>query len=151
MWLSMIEQDNYLSLDKPFPNAPEVLRELRIGNRLTLVTLRHSRDGLDRQLEQLQLTALFDRVVSAPAVGQPAAFKASLIQRLAPASTGWLIGDTEADILAGKALGFTSCGVTSGLRSADILRESSPDYIAEEIGDVLEFVRMHVNPVTPAR
>src|SRR4051812_1469040 len=52
MWLSMIEHEDYLSLDTLFPCTLKVLRELGIESSLTLVTLRHSRNGLDRQLDR---------------------------------------------------------------------------------------------------
>jgi phosphoglycolate phosphatase-like HAD superfamily hydrolase len=44
-----------------------------------------------------------------------------------------MVGDTEADVMAAKALGLVSCAVTSGLRSAEFLRALKPDYLIQSI------------------
>ena len=133
MWLRLIEQDQYLDSDVLFAFTVEVLKSLRAEHTLILVTLRHSQRGLERQLNRLKLVPIFNKIISAPAIGGHAEFKTSLISKHQKAGGGWIVGDTEADVMAGKALGFTSCAVASGLRCAEFLRTLKPDYIIDSI------------------
>jgi phosphoglycolate phosphatase len=50
-----------------------------------------------------------------------------------------LIGDTEADIQAGKRAGIATCGITWGYRSKDFIENLNPDYIAHTPNDLLSF------------
>jgi len=133
MWLSLIEKDDYLDKDTVLPRTAVVLKTFRLKHNLILVTLRHSQPALARQLERLKLTSIFHKIISAAASGGGAEFKASLIRQHQQVSGGWMVGDTEADVMAAKALGLVSCAVTSGLRSAKFLRALKPDYIIESI------------------
>jgi Predicted phosphatases len=136
MWLRLIEQDQYLDSDTLLPGATMVLQKLRIKHTLVLVTLRRSKSALIRQMERLQLTPHFDKIISAPPSGAHAQCKASLIRRNGATPVAVVVGDTEADILAGKTLGLISCAVTTGLRSVEFLTELKPDYIMDSIADV---------------
>lgn len=46
---------------------------------------------------------------------------------------GWMIGDTEADILAGQALEIPTIGLTCGIRSAKYLQQFQPDRIKSDL------------------
>jgi phosphoglycolate phosphatase len=53
--------------------------------------------------------------------------------------SGWLrpgaliVGDTEVDIRAGKAVGIKTVAVTSGIRSRAALEAEGPDVIVDDI------------------
>jgi phosphoglycolate phosphatase-like HAD superfamily hydrolase len=51
-----------------------------------------------------------------------------------------IIGDTEADIIAGKQLGLRTFAVTSGIRNAAFLKAIEPDYVIDRVGMVVDRV-----------
>lgn len=53
-----------------------------------------------------------------------------------------LVGDSELDILAGRAAGTGTCAVTYGFRPAAFLASFRPDYMASRFSDVVPIVLM---------
>ncbi len=51
-----------------------------------------------------------------------------------------MVGDAELDINCGKNAGAFSCAVTYGYRSKEMLEVENPDFIIDEIGELLSFV-----------
>lgn len=45
----------------------------------------------------------------------------------------WIVGDTEADILAGQAIGISTIGVTCGTRSASYLNQLKPTQLSSDL------------------
>src|SRR5437899_5350604 len=58
MWLSLIEQDDYLDRDTLLPRTAALLKRLQLKHTLSLVTLRHSQRALARQLDRFKLTPM---------------------------------------------------------------------------------------------
>jgi phosphoglycolate phosphatase len=52
-----------------------------------------------------------------------------------------MVGDTPADILAGKAAGIMTCAVTYGFGRREALLQCAPDYMIEAFGELLTLVR----------
>ncbi|GGJ30904.1 HAD family hydrolase [Deinococcus roseus] len=50
----------------------------------------------------------------------------------------WMVGDTTADVLAGKAAGLKTYAVTWGTHSKDILETVHPDVIADSLDALLD-------------
>ncbi|GEM48764.1 HAD family hydrolase [Deinococcus cellulosilyticus] len=50
----------------------------------------------------------------------------------------WMVGDTTADVLAGKAAGLKTYAVTWGTHNRDILETVHPDVIADSLEKLLE-------------
>jgi HAD superfamily hydrolase (TIGR01549 family) len=48
-----------------------------------------------------------------------------------------MVGDTPADILAGKAAGTTTCAVTYGFSTREALLECMPDYVIDTFSDLM--------------
>jgi phosphoglycolate phosphatase len=48
-----------------------------------------------------------------------------------------IVGDTSADILAGKAAGVTTCAVTYGYGTREELRQCRPDYVIETFSELV--------------
>lgn len=134
-WLRRIERPEYLCLDTATPGVERTLERLRETFDLVLVTLRQSRDGVIHQLRQLDLIHLFSSVLTAP----PSRSQSWKTKRDLIASSGllsipaWIVGDSEVDILAGKALGMRTVGVLSGIRNETVLREIAPDFIVKDL------------------
>ena len=46
-----------------------------------------------------------------------------------------MIGDTERDVLAGRAAGMRTCGVTWGVLGADGLSPHAPDFLVDRFAE----------------
>jgi phosphoglycolate phosphatase len=52
-----------------------------------------------------------------------------------------MVGDTPADILAGKAAGTRTCAVTYGFGTHEALSQCAPDYVIDTFGELATLVR----------
>jgi phosphoglycolate phosphatase len=52
-----------------------------------------------------------------------------------------MVGDTPADILAGKAAGLMTCAVSYGFGRREALLQCAPDYMIDTFGELLPLVR----------
>jgi phosphoglycolate phosphatase len=52
-----------------------------------------------------------------------------------------IVGDTPADILAGKAAGIKTCAVTYGFGTREALLQCAPDYVIDTFGELVPLVR----------
>src|SRR5215470_1887167 len=52
-----------------------------------------------------------------------------------------MVGDTPADILAGKAAGLKTCAVTYGFGTLKDLRHCQPDYVIDTFSDLVSLVK----------
>lgn len=130
-----LELPEYLDYDKLTPQAIESLLELKENSRIVLVTLRKSKENLYRQLQRLKIRALFDEILVGNAGEEGWRCKAKTISSNSHfvSQDSIIIGDSEADILAGKNLNMITVAVLSGIRSKNKLLLSQPDYIIEDI------------------
>lgn len=130
--VELIESASFLMLDRIQEGVLERLEALANKHSLVLVTLRNSRLELDDQLQRLDLSRYFTAILSGRERGAEGwQLKTELIRGLnCPVSRAdWLIGDTETDVLAGKALGIRTAAVTNGIRTEEFLRQLEPDLV----------------------
>jgi HAD superfamily hydrolase (TIGR01549 family) len=52
-----------------------------------------------------------------------------------------MVGDTPADVLAGKAAGTATCAVSYGFGRREALLQCAPDYVIDTFGELLTLVR----------
>jgi phosphoglycolate phosphatase-like HAD superfamily hydrolase len=52
-----------------------------------------------------------------------------------------MVGDTPADILAGKAAGTKTCAVTYGFGTREALLQCAPDHVIESFSELGNLVR----------
>jgi len=135
-WDSLIESKEYLVMDRPFTGSIDALSYLKARSNLVLVTLRKNRANLLDQIRALSLDEYFETILSQSPHVSPQ--KAPLIRRSCDTlpEFGYIIGDSEADVLAGKELNLPTISVTSGIRSRDFLSGFFPDYIIEGIWEI---------------
>lgn len=133
-----IELPEYLEYDKIIPQALESLTELKKNNRIALATLRKSKENLFKQLQRLKIEHLFDRVLIGGNGEEQWRLKAKIISsdNYFEPQDSVIVGDTEADILAGKFLNIGTIAVLSGIRSKNTLVLSQPDYIIKDISQL---------------
>jgi phosphoglycolate phosphatase len=126
-WMKLIEAEEFLALDEPFPDLDATLT--RLGERaiLHLCTARQCRGSALVQLERLKLLPHFDQVLVTSQKFTKEHLISQHVQDLS--SHDWIIGDTGKDIQTGKALGIKTCAVLSGFMSETALREYQPDVV----------------------
>ena len=117
-------QTDNLHLSLAYPEAEPVLRTLRAaGLRLAAITSRSRRTSV-RTLELAGLAPYLDLILSYEDVTaikpDPAPIRLALERLGLPAAAAVMVGDTDADILAGRAAGVYTVGVTYGFHGREI-------------------------------
>jgi len=134
-----IESIPYLNFDQLQPGVPAILRQIANRYHLILVTLRHSRDRLIEQLVSFGISGYFDNVLNI-AVSTKTGWetKRDLINDagIAVGTGDFFVGDTETDILAGKALGVMTVAVCNGIRAESYLKPLAPNWIIATLADL---------------
>ncbi|WP_341734632.1 HAD family hydrolase [Microcoleus sp. EPA2] len=139
----------YLMYDRPSPGAVETLEKLqRAGVDLVVMTMRRVRE-LDEAFNRCNLGHFFpedrryclpnDYVKTGDVKDKPL-LMAKALAELPPASDTWMVGDTEADIIAAKTHGVKVIGVLCGIRDRSQLEIQQPDLIANNLGEAVEII-----------
>jgi phosphoglycolate phosphatase-like HAD superfamily hydrolase len=132
-FMSLIETMDYLTLDSVFDSVYETLDKWFSDHNLYLVTLRQNGFNLNCQLSFFDLHKYFKHIYN---VGEIGVKKEYLIKHEVSDQTNCvIIGDTEADIEAGKILGIKTVAVTSGVREKYLLEKICPDILVENVCD----------------
>jgi phosphoglycolate phosphatase len=133
---------------RPFPGVTETLAaidELRAaGLRTAVATTKRTRTA-ERVLTGLGLVQHFDLILGTedPMPHKPAPdLLLECARRLdRDPQQGLMIGDTERDVLAGRAAGMRTCGVTWGVLGSDGLIPHAPDFLLQRFVDLLPLLR----------
>jgi phosphoglycolate phosphatase len=129
---------NFVNRSRPYPGVVELLRTLRDrGYKLAIATTKRT-DMARRFIEALGLTPAVDYVQGTD--GFPHKPAPDVIHR-ALAALGakglWMVGDTTADILAGRAAGLRTYAVTWGNHDARMLATATPDELQPDLARLL--------------
>jgi pyrophosphatase PpaX len=148
-------QTENLHLSAPFANTQETLRRLKdAGIKIAAVTTRSRRTSI-RTLEMGGILEYLDAVLSGEDAGNPKPHPESLLKalqqlRVRPEKAA-MVGDTDADILAGREATVMTIGVSYGFHGSRIA-ESKPDFIVEDIADIIPLLLSgHDSTVHPPR
>lgn len=138
----IVNQPDLLHQDRLQPRVQWALALLhRQGVRLVLVTLRQQQQAT-QMLQNYGLASLFSQIWGATddhaAYLNQAEHKTRLLkQAIAHCSpepeAAWMIGDTEADVLAGHAAGLPTIALTCGIRSRTYLQKYQPTQIHADL------------------
>ncbi|NET38368.1 MAG: HAD family hydrolase [Cyanothece sp. SIO1E1] len=145
----------YLAYDCPVPGAIATLERIQqAGISLVVMTMRRVRE-LDHALEQYDLGQFFapdcryclsdDYVKTKDVEDKPLLMQQALAE-LPPASQTWMIGDTEADIIAAKTHGIPVLGVLSGIRDRPRLEQHQPTLVVNDLTAAIDLI-LHKSPV----
>lgn len=92
-------------------------------------------------LEHLNVRSYFEVVIGGDTLGQrkpdPAPLRVAMAACGATAAMTAMVGDGEADVLAGKAAGVRTVAVTYGFRSAESLAALGPDAMIDAMADLI--------------
>ena len=139
----------YMIYDLPVPGAVETLEKVqRAGVDLAVLTMRRVRE-LDEAFNRCKLGQFFpenrryclpnDYVTTGDVKDKPLLMARALAE-LPPASDVWMVGDTEADIVAAKTHGVKVIGVLCGIRNRTQLEMHQPDLIANNLSEAVEII-----------
>ncbi|MGA2298969.1 MAG: HAD family hydrolase [FCB group bacterium] len=141
---SLIESDAYMKYDSVQHAALNVLEKLSSENTLFLVTLRNSYEQLQKELELFDIKKYFRSVLTAVEEKYPRwKLKYDLVNNYFAGKLpqeSFFIGDTETDIMAGKALGCKTIAVANGIRDVKILEDTKPDFIVISVKEILSYI-----------
>jgi phosphoglycolate phosphatase len=143
--VEIVNRADLLQQDKIQPGVTWALGLLKSqGTKLILVTLR-DRDEAIEILEQSGLRQLFTGIYgtsnSQAAYQNYSEIKTQLLKRAMREHQitaknldhSWMIGDTEADVLAGQAMGISTIALTCGIRSHHQLTQLQPTRIETDL------------------
>jgi phosphoglycolate phosphatase len=148
--LDIVNQPILLHEDRLQPGVIQSLEQLkRRGARLFVVTLRCQAQAV-QLLQQFNLDHYFDKICGAQdrfaAYQNYTEGKQALLQNLVydvdpiTQSQCWIIGDTEADVLAGQALGLSTVAVTCGMRSHSYLKRLAPTTVQPDLQTATQYL-----------
>lgn len=146
----IVNQPLLLQEDRLQPGVHEALEKLlRQGAQLAVVTLR-CQDQVDQVLHQHHLTRYFRSIRGTDdtqaAYKNYAVCKQALIQDsinamgLTHHQKIWMIGDTEADVLAAQAMKIKTVAVTCGMRNYAFLNSLRPTSIQSNLPIATQFI-----------
>jgi phosphoglycolate phosphatase-like HAD superfamily hydrolase len=152
--LALIETPEYLAHDRAWPWAHDNLGLLSAARPVVLVTARANRPLLLEQLDKLQLAHYFHEVLSTPAGNRVDEQKAALIRAYLarqghPQGEHWMVGDTEADVGAGRLTGLRTAAVLSGIRNREFLIRAEPDFLLNDIRELTSLWGLEGRPEDP--
>lgn len=144
-----VHQVPYLVHDRLYPGARETLEQIQhLGFELVVMTMRRLRE-LEAAFTQHDLGRFFppdrcyclsnDYVKTGDVKDKPLLMKRALTE-LPPASDIWMVGDTEADIVAAQTHQIKVIGVLSGIRDRAQLERYQPDYIVNNLAEAVDLV-----------
>jgi phosphoglycolate phosphatase-like HAD superfamily hydrolase len=146
--LKMIENLEFIKLDRLQPQVHTTLRKLSSIAHLYLVTMRKNRKTLMKQLDYFSLKKYFKKILSQDDNNGKANVKIELIKSESDytSKTDFFIGDTELDIKTGKFLGLNTIAVTCGIRATNLLRKEVTDHIFPSIKNIpIKLFSMNAN------
>jgi pyrophosphatase PpaX len=127
-----------------FPTVLETVKVLKeTGYKVGIVTTKLS-DVVMKGLKLTKLDSYFDVIVALDHVKKAKPDPEPIIKALEQLSSkpeeAIMVGDNYHDILAGKNAGTQTAGVAWTIKGRDYLEQFNPDYILEEMADLLEIL-----------
>ncbi|MBZ0293697.1 MAG: HAD-IA family hydrolase [Anaerolineae bacterium] len=134
-------QETHLHLSQPFPHVRSTLDTLaRKGIRLAVTTTRSRRTSTGT-LERAGIAACFEVIISAEDVTRhkpdPQPLWMALEKLGVTPAQAVMVGDTLADVQAGKNAGTQTVGVTYGF-AGPAIAASQPDHVIDDIASLLD-------------
>jgi phosphoglycolate phosphatase len=121
-----------------YPGARAALERLASDPTVQLgVATGKARRGLDHVLDSLGLEDFFVTTQTAdehPSKPHPSMLETALLETGLPAARAVMVGDTDFDILMGKAAGFATIGVAWGYHPRARLEAAGADRVIEDFG-----------------
>jgi len=140
IWIEQVETKEALAYDSLFPTTTSVLETLeQMQRQVVLITNRSRPKNVHWELQHLGIDFYFDDFIVNK---NPSTDKAELINRQYgdDLNDAVIVGDSGSDIDAGKVVGITTVGTTTGIRTRRLLKQHDPDQLIEAIGELLSII-----------
>ncbi len=124
---------------KIFPEAKQVLEQLKAKGKKILILSAHHQDLLRKEIAQFGLEGIFDAIESSNR-DKRAKINKLLQENNVDAEEAVFVGDTSHDIETAKHAGITSIGIPSGFEPKEKLVEKKPDFLIEKISELPELI-----------
>jgi phosphoglycolate phosphatase-like HAD superfamily hydrolase len=139
----------YLVYDQPNPGAVDALERFQqAGVELIVMTMRRMRE-LDDAFNRYDLGRFFppeqrynlddDYIKTGDTKDKPLLMERAL-RELPPTSDVWMVGDTEADMIAAKTHGVKVIGVLCGIRDKTQLSLYEPDFLVNNLSEAADLL-----------
>lgn len=127
-----------------YPGVTEVLNQLnKDGIKISLLTTK-GQDQADKIIDYFELRKYFSFIMGRrkgiAIKPSPESLHFICAELGVDESETIMVGDAEIDINCGKNAGAFSCGVTYGYRTKELLESENPDFMINEIGELLNIV-----------
>ena len=147
----------YLSYDQIQPDALSVLTKVQnLGIDLVVMTMRRTRElrdpfgryDLEGFFPENRRYCLSDDYVKSTDVQDKPLLMERALRELPPVEDTWMVGDTEADIIAATTHNLKVIGVLSGIRDREQLLKYQPDYIVANLTEAVDLITAVVPAMT---
>jgi len=130
---------------KPMPKIADTLEKLSQKAKLALITMRYvPKEKVIEELEKFGLAKYFQYVITALETRNPKPSPEALIKCARELDIRTcdclVVGDSVADIKAGKTAGAKTVAVLSGIFSREELEKEKPDLILENVNQLPDFL-----------
>ena len=136
-----IYPQHFTDATRPFPGVVEVLDEIRSRGHATAVATTKRSDMARRLVTALGLDAHLDHVQGTDGIPHKPAPDVIYAALEAVGGVGaWMVGDTVADLRAGRAAGLRTYAVTWGTHDRSLLTSEGPDVVADDLAQLLTYL-----------
>lgn len=134
-WMNEIESNDFLEMDRCYPDTIPVLSSLKERYELILLTARQSKIRLLNEINRLGISVFFTAVLVTGGTNT----KEDLIRKIGHESSDIYVSDMGEDILLGKKYGFYTCAITHGFMNEKKLQGYLPDKIVHSLTELQEY------------
>ncbi|PSO50679.1 MAG: haloacid dehalogenase [Cyanobacteria bacterium QH_8_48_120] len=147
----------YLIHDQIQPDAIEALEGVQqCGIDLAVMTMRRlqelefalNRHDIERFFPPERCYALGNTYVKTGDVQDKTLLMERALAELPPACEVWMVGDTEADLIAAKTHNVKAIGLLGGIRDREHLQRYEPEFIVNNLAEAVDLVTAAI-PVHP--
>ena len=135
---------DYIDHSSLYENVPDILEEVSSrGIKISLLTTK-GQDQAELILKHFKIAKYFDYVMGRR-IGmgiKPSPEPLFFICNELNVLTGntLMVGDSDLDVNCGKNAGTKTCAVTYGYRTPEILKELKPDYLINDIREIIKII-----------
>lgn len=153
-----VHQLEYLVYDLPSPGAIETLEKLQqSGIDLVVMTMRRVKElkeafdrcNLERFFARERCYCLSDDYQKTSDVKDKPLLMGKALEELPQASDVWMVGDTEADIVAAKTHDIKVIAVLSGIRDRSQLERYEPNFIVNNFAEAADLFFANIGALCP--
>lgn len=146
--LLLLEDPMYLSFDTLYSGTEEVLQKLSRSYPLHIITIRKKRKFLLEQMKNLNIIQYFSSINtpfkfnnSDNAISLKKKVIRHALRNAQIKSNAVIVGDTEADIIAGRQLNLTTIAVTDRMRTKKIIESLHADFIISRVTSLNRIIK----------